>query len=403
MTGYFSAGGLLSSVGVSVVQLVVKFTGFAIAIPILMNAAGGMDAIAQSPALPATFLDPLFSAGAGSGFTLLLLSGPNFVVSPGLIQKAYGAESPRAVRMGVGANAIALMTFAFLPVLLGLTRSGALPRHRNSRRGAADAVVARLAGVAGGARARRSVFSGGRRVRSDPLHAVDVAVTGSLQARRQSVRDSGAGAVRRARRGVHRRHGGHAAGDLRRWRDHRRTDGVLFDHRGGAVRAGRGRTVRAATPPSAMRLPRSLRACRPFSSFSTARSTPAGSMRTCGDSSPPRRGSSPRSWCLRCLGCLRCQGAEVSSLRSARLQAANQPVRHASMARSVKPSPESRNSSDVISPLHPGHRSGDFKTSTSDRLCDSDEVRDINSIAGGSPEALRDISRTRTHCVAQLF
>ena len=121
MTGYFSAGGLLSSVGVSVVQLIVKFTGFAIAIPILMNAAGGMDAIAQSPALPATFFEPLFSAGAGSGFTLLLLSGPNFVVSPGLIQKAYGAESPRAVRMGVGANAIALMTFAFLPVLLGLT------------------------------------------------------------------------------------------------------------------------------------------------------------------------------------------------------------------------------------------------------------------------------------------
>ena len=47
MTGYFSAGGLLSSVGVSAVQLIVKFTGFAIAIPILLNAAGGFDAIAQ--------------------------------------------------------------------------------------------------------------------------------------------------------------------------------------------------------------------------------------------------------------------------------------------------------------------------------------------------------------------
>ena len=120
MTGYFSAGGLLSSVGVSAVQLIVKFTGFAIAIPILMSAAGGLDAIAQNPALPETFFDPLFSAGAGSGFTLLLLSGPNFVVSPGLIQKAYGAESPRAVRLGVGTNAIALMIFAFLPVFLGL-------------------------------------------------------------------------------------------------------------------------------------------------------------------------------------------------------------------------------------------------------------------------------------------
>lgn len=120
MTGYFSAGGLLSSVGVSAVQLIVKFTGFAIAIPILLNAAGGLDAITQTPGLPDAFFDPLFSAGAGSGFTLLLLTGPNFIVSPGLIQKVYGADSTRTVRFGVGANAIALLIFAFLPVFLGL-------------------------------------------------------------------------------------------------------------------------------------------------------------------------------------------------------------------------------------------------------------------------------------------
>ena len=127
MTGYFSAGGLLSSVGVSVVQLVVKFTGFAIAIPILLNAAGGLDAIAAAPGVPETFFDPLFSAGANSGFTLLLLSGPNFIVSPGLIQKTYGAEGPGAVRRGVGANAIALMIFAFLPVFLGLAARALYP------------------------------------------------------------------------------------------------------------------------------------------------------------------------------------------------------------------------------------------------------------------------------------
>jgi SSS family solute:Na+ symporter len=121
MTGYFSAGGLLSSVGVSVVQLIVKFAGFAIAIPILMSAAGGFDAIANAPGLPESFFDPFFSAGAGSGFTLLLMSGPNFIVSPGLIQKTYGADSAQTVRRGVGANAIALMIFAFLPVFLGLS------------------------------------------------------------------------------------------------------------------------------------------------------------------------------------------------------------------------------------------------------------------------------------------
>lgn len=127
MTGYFSAGGLLSSVGVSVVQLIVKFTGFAIAIPILLKAAGGLDAIAQTPDLPNTFFDPLFSAGANSGFTLLLLSGPNFIVSPGLIQKTYGAKSAGVVRRGVGANAIALMVFAFLPVFLGLAARALFP------------------------------------------------------------------------------------------------------------------------------------------------------------------------------------------------------------------------------------------------------------------------------------
>ena len=121
MTGYFSAGGLLSSVGVSAVQLFVKFTGFAIAVPILLRAAGGFDAIAHTPDVPGTFFDPLFSSGANSGYTLLLLSAPNFIVSPGLIQKAYGAESANAVKRGIAANAIGLAVFAFLPVLLGLS------------------------------------------------------------------------------------------------------------------------------------------------------------------------------------------------------------------------------------------------------------------------------------------
>jgi SSS family solute:Na+ symporter len=127
MTAYFSAGGLLSSVGVSAVQLIVKFTGLAIAIPILMSAAKGFEGIAGTPGLPATHFEPLFSAGAGSGFTLLLLSAPNFIVSPGLIQKIYGAKDARAVRIGVGTNAVILMVFAFVPVLLGLAARALFP------------------------------------------------------------------------------------------------------------------------------------------------------------------------------------------------------------------------------------------------------------------------------------
>jgi SSS family solute:Na+ symporter len=46
--------------------------------------------------------------------------GPSFVVSPGLLQKVYGARDDRAVRIGVGANAAVLLAFAFVPPLLGM-------------------------------------------------------------------------------------------------------------------------------------------------------------------------------------------------------------------------------------------------------------------------------------------
>lgn len=115
MTLYFTAGGLLSSAWVNAVQLVVLLSGFAVAATMLQFPPG------------ATVIDPSsnagdfwYSAGAGSGFTLLLLLGPNFIVSPGLVQKAYGARSERDVRLGIGINGLVLMIFALLPVWFGL-------------------------------------------------------------------------------------------------------------------------------------------------------------------------------------------------------------------------------------------------------------------------------------------
>jgi SSS family solute:Na+ symporter len=46
--------------------------------------------------------------------------GPSFFLSPGILQKVYGAKDDRAVRIGVLANAAALFVFAFMPVLLGM-------------------------------------------------------------------------------------------------------------------------------------------------------------------------------------------------------------------------------------------------------------------------------------------
>jgi SSS family solute:Na+ symporter len=53
--------------------------------------------------------------------------GPAFVVSPGLLQKVYGAVDDRAVRVGVGMNAIALLLFAAVPPLLGIVARAQFP------------------------------------------------------------------------------------------------------------------------------------------------------------------------------------------------------------------------------------------------------------------------------------
>lgn len=120
MTLYFSAGGLLSSAWVNAVQLAVLIGGFTIALPMVLNRIGGIDAIAASPAIPPTYWDPLYSAGPRSGWTMLILLTPGFIISPGLVGKAYGAVSARAVRIGIGAAGLMQLCFSFLPVLLGM-------------------------------------------------------------------------------------------------------------------------------------------------------------------------------------------------------------------------------------------------------------------------------------------
>ena len=120
MTIYFTAGGLLSSAWVNAVQLCVLLVGLVVAVPLAVSAAGGFAAIAATPGLPATYWDPTFSSGPGSGYAFLFLLGPAFVISPGLVQKAYGAADARAVRVGIGMAGVAQMLFAFVPLILGL-------------------------------------------------------------------------------------------------------------------------------------------------------------------------------------------------------------------------------------------------------------------------------------------
>jgi SSS family solute:Na+ symporter len=126
MTIYFTAGGLLGSAWVNTLQLIVMMAGFAVALPSALSAAGGFHAM-MGPSAPSWFGDFMYSAGPGSGWTLLALTGPAFIVSPGLIQKSWGGATERAVRVGVGINAAVLVAFAFVPVLLGMIGRVAVP------------------------------------------------------------------------------------------------------------------------------------------------------------------------------------------------------------------------------------------------------------------------------------
>jgi SSS family solute:Na+ symporter len=58
--------------------------------------------------------------GAPGIFRYLALLVPSFVISPGLLQKVFGANSEKAVRRGVAFNAFCLLLFAFIPAIFGV-------------------------------------------------------------------------------------------------------------------------------------------------------------------------------------------------------------------------------------------------------------------------------------------
>jgi SSS family solute:Na+ symporter len=126
MTVYFTAGGLLGSAWVNTLQLIVMLVGLLLALPVALDSVGGLPSL-TSVTVPPTFGDIFYSSGPNSGWALLFLLGPAFIISPGLIQKAYGGASASAVRTGVALNAVALLGFAFVPVLFGMIAHVATP------------------------------------------------------------------------------------------------------------------------------------------------------------------------------------------------------------------------------------------------------------------------------------
>ena len=123
MTAYFTAGGLLSSAWVNLVQLVVLYVGFFLALPIALGSIRGFAGIQDLGAtVGGAYLDPW-----AGGARFLALLAPAFVVSPGLLQKVYGARDERTVRLAVSLCGVALLIFAWIPPLLGMAARAQFP------------------------------------------------------------------------------------------------------------------------------------------------------------------------------------------------------------------------------------------------------------------------------------
>jgi SSS family solute:Na+ symporter len=118
---YFGAGGFATAARVNAVQLAVMLGGFLLALPYAVGASGGWEGLG---AMLDEARDPAYTKITGAGgrtiLGYLVILVPSFIVSPGLVQKLYGARSERAVRWGVNLNAVGLGLFAFVPAVLGM-------------------------------------------------------------------------------------------------------------------------------------------------------------------------------------------------------------------------------------------------------------------------------------------
>jgi SSS family solute:Na+ symporter len=130
ITAYFAAGGLHTAARVNVIQLFVKMIGFALALGFLLVISGGWGGIKAE--MSSTGINPenyfsIFGGGLSGPIGYIVLLVPSFIISPGILQKVFGARDENAVRRGIGLNALGLLAFAIVPVLLGIIAHAQFP------------------------------------------------------------------------------------------------------------------------------------------------------------------------------------------------------------------------------------------------------------------------------------
>ncbi len=134
-TTYFASGGLHAAARVNALQLVVKLIGFGLALAYLLDSIGGLTGMQKAVAAAGKADRAAYFGFTGIGPAAMLryvaILAPSFIVSPGLLQKVFGARDERAIRLGVGLNAACLLIFAIIPAILGVIAYSQFPALDN--------------------------------------------------------------------------------------------------------------------------------------------------------------------------------------------------------------------------------------------------------------------------------
>ena len=137
---YCTAGGMLASSFVNMFELAVTMSGLLLAIPFALHALGGWSGMhalvlaGGAASAPGSLTSDRFSmtgVGARQIVAWVAILVPSFMISPGLLQKVYGARSTSAVRVGVGINSLFQAAFAFVPPVLGMCAFAISPHLAN--------------------------------------------------------------------------------------------------------------------------------------------------------------------------------------------------------------------------------------------------------------------------------
>jgi len=131
VVAYAGTGGLLASAWVNLLQLATLLVGFALALPFAWSAAGGWDVMRAAGGTGAIGYGSLGGMGISGILGLVVVFVPSFIVSPGLLQKTFGARSARDAGRAALGNAVALAVFAFVPALLGMAMRAIAPGLSN--------------------------------------------------------------------------------------------------------------------------------------------------------------------------------------------------------------------------------------------------------------------------------